>query len=83
MKRLSSEREALKKKCGEIFASRLEKAMCAKGCDIKYLAAKTGMTQKRIQAWLVKRICPDVKALVKLAEILEYSCDYFLGRKDF
>ena len=63
------------------------------GSNIKELRKESGMTQSElakllfvsqdtISLWELHKSLPDIKFIIKLAEIFKVSTDYLLGLKD-
>lgn len=66
----------------EIFQQRLKEQRLARGLSQKQLAELLDTTNSSVCDWERGRTEPDGDALLKLAECLNVSTDYLLGRTD-
>lgn len=66
----------------EVFRKRLDDALWARKMRQADLARKTGMRYKSINAYYKGDMNPSLDALVRLAEALEVSVDFLMGRVD-
>ncbi len=64
------------------FAINFRNLMIEKGLTQQYIASKMSTTQQTISRWLNGQNEPDLTNLYKLAEILDCTIDYLLGRED-
>ena len=64
------------------FAGRLQQARNRKGLKQKEVAEHLDMTPRAYQYYEGGRRRPDFETLVALADLLEVSTDYLLGRVD-
>lgn len=64
------------------FKKRVKDIMQNKGLKQSDLAKMTGITEATISRYCNGRRTPNIKALVKIAKILNVSTDYLLGIKD-
>lgn len=64
------------------FADRLQQARNQKGLKQKEVAEHLGITPRAYQYYEGGRRRPDYETLVALADLLEVSADYLLGRTD-
>ena len=67
---------------GEVFAFRLQKMMEARGWPIEYVAAKSGVSERRIKIWLEKKINPCLDNWIKIRDVFGCSFDCLLGLSD-
>lgn len=65
-----------------MLGDRLKKQRKAKSISQIEMASKLGITRQGYSHYETDRNEPDHKTLVKIAEILECSVDYLLGRSD-
>lgn len=66
-----------------IFAKRLSTARGMRGLSQKGLASKTGLQQVAISFFETGRRTPSLGNLRRLADALEVTTDYLMGRSDF
>jgi len=66
-----------------IFSKRLNSARRARGLSQKELAVKTGLRQVAISFFETGRRAPSFENLKRLADGLEVTSDYMMGRSDF
>lgn len=65
------------------FAERVRELRTEKGLSRKELANRLGTLQRNISYWeLGQREC-SFDMLLKIAEVLDVSVDYLLGRTDY
>lgn len=64
------------------FAERLQKARQQKGLTQKEVAAYLKMTERSYQHYEGNRRRPNYEILVTLADYLDVTTDYLLGRTD-
>lgn len=64
------------------FAERLRKTRKEKGMKLREVATHLGMTTRAYQYYEGGRRRPDFETLVMLADLLEVTADYLLGRTD-
>lgn len=65
------------------FAERVRELRTKKGLSRKELANRLGTLQRNISYWeLGQREC-SFDMLLKIAEVLDVSVDYLLGRTDY
>lgn len=64
------------------FKKRVKDIMQNKGLKQSDLAKMTGIAEATISRYCNGRRTPNIKALVKIAKILNVSTDYLLGIKD-
>ena len=62
--------------------ARLKEARNEKGLSQKDLAKKINLTQQTYSDYETGRTNPDIDTLTKIADILEISVDFLLGRSD-
>lgn len=70
------------KEIQEKFAYRLKKLLEEKGKSQGWLALYLGISKENVTYWTHKRNMPRYDTLVKIADILEVSTDYLLGRTE-
>ena len=64
--------------------SQVEKAILAEFVlRLVGLAAKTGIKQNTISAWLLEKKEPSIRSLWLLADYFNVDIDYLVGRKDY
>lgn len=63
------------------FAERLRELMKEEGLNQVKLAAKAGVKQNTISAWLSRKKEPSVTSLWLLADYFGVDVDYLIGRK--
>ncbi len=69
--------------CMNKFAERLRELRLEKGFSRKELAEKLGTLQRNISYWeLGQREC-GFDMLIKIADVLDVSVDYLLGKTDY
>lgn len=66
----------------DIFSKRLKEVILLSGLSKVQIAAEVGVTKQSLNSWLVKRALPSADKLYDLAELLDTSIDYLLGRSD-
>ena len=66
----------------DIFAERLRQAMFLKGINQAELARRTGFTDGKISSWYNGKYRPNGEAIVKIANALGVSPNYFVGEGD-
>lgn len=64
------------------FAERLREARDRKGVKQREVAEQIGITERAYQYYEGNRRRPDYEMLVALADYLEVTTDYLLGRTD-
>lgn len=64
----------------EIFAERLRELLWHKKITQAELSARTGLTSAAISHYVNGKQCPHSAALVLIADALNVSTDYLLGR---
>lgn len=67
----------------EIFQDRLREERKALGLTQRDMADKLGITQPSYIRYESGTSEPSLSRLVQIAEILDVSIDYLLGRKDY
>ena len=65
-----------------IVAERIKELMKEGGLTQVALAAKVGIKQNTISAWLLKKKEPSVRSLWLLADYFGVDIDYLVGRED-
>lgn len=65
---------------GEIFAERLRELLWHAHMSQADLAIKAGLTRPAISNYIRNNRCPHSYALVQIADVLNVSTDYLLGR---
>lgn len=65
-----------------IIAKRITELRIEKGFTQKQLAEKVGCSQSMVTRWVSGECEPTASAILKLAEALDCSCDYLLGKTD-
>jgi transcriptional regulator with XRE-family HTH domain len=65
-----------------MFADRLKKARKRKNMYQKELAAALGVSRSAVTSWETGARVPEFETLKLLADVLEVSTDYLLGRTD-
>ena len=65
-----------------MFAQRLKSLRSTCGISQKELAARLFVSQQTVAKWETERATPNPDMLNKLADILDTSADYLLGRTD-
>lgn len=53
-----------------------------KGISAKKFSDDTGISTGNISDWKSGRCCPSIKALITIADYLDISLDYLVGRTD-
>ena len=61
---------------------RLKEIRLEKGFNQKEIAKKINLTQQTYSDYETGRTNPDIDTLIKIADILETTVDYLLGRSD-
>ena len=64
-------------------AARIKELMKENNLNQVGLAAKTGIKQNTISAWLLEKKEPSIRSLWLLADYFNVDIDYLVGRKDF
>lgn len=64
----------------EIFSERLQDILWHSKISQKDLAEKTGLTEAAISHYVNGKQCPHSTALILIADALNVSTDYLLGR---
>jgi lambda repressor-like predicted transcriptional regulator len=62
------------------FSERLAAAMEDRGLDANALSMIAGVTPSTVQRWLTGKFKPRYASLKRIADTLDVSCDYLLGR---
>lgn len=65
-----------------IVAERIKELMKEENLTQVALAAKIGVKQNTISAWLLKKKEPSIRSLWLLADYFNVDIDYIVGRKD-
>ena len=65
-----------------IIANRITELRIERGLTQKQLAEKVGCSPSMITRWVSGECEPTASAILKLAEALDCSCDYLLGKTD-
>ena len=65
-----------------IVAERIKKLMKEENLTQVALAAKIGVKQNTISAWLLEKKEPSIRSLWLLADYFNVDIDYIVGRKD-
>ena len=65
-----------------IVAERIKELMKEENLTQVALAAKTGVKQNTISAWLLEKKEPSIRSLWLLADYFNVDIDYIVGRKD-
>lgn len=66
-----------------IVAERIRELMRTENLNQVSLAAKIGVKQNTVSAWLLGKKEPSITSLWKLADHFEVDIDYIVGRKPF
>ncbi len=66
-----------------IVAERIRELMRTENLNQVSLAAKIGVKQNTVSAWLLGKKEPSIASLWKLADHFEVDIDYIVGRKPF
>ena len=66
----------------EIFVARMRTLMESKGLSSSELADQSDLARSTLTQFLAGNTKPSADALVKLADMLDASIDYLLGRSD-
>lgn len=66
-----------------IVAKRIRELMKDEGLNQSNLAAKIGLRQNTISAWLLEKKEPSIKSLWLLADYFDVDIDYLVGRKNY
>lgn len=66
-----------------IVAKRIRELMKDEGLNQSNLAAKIGLKQNTISAWLLEKKEPSIKSLWLLADYFDVDIDYLVGRKNY
>ncbi len=67
----------------DIFvAERIRELMREQSLNQVQLAAKIGVKQNTISAWLLKKKQPSIQSLWLLADYFQVSVDYLIGRSE-
>ena len=66
-----------------LIADRVGELMREQGLNQVQLAAKIGVKQNTISAWLLRKKEPCITSLWLLADYFDVSVDYLIGRRDF
>ena len=64
-------------------AARIKELMRENSLNQVQLAARAGISQNTISAWLLGKKEPSIASLWKLADHFEVDIDYIVGRKPF
>ena len=65
-----------------IDMSNLKKLMDSKGYSVVKVAVNTNVSTSSVNSYINAQILPSVTALKSLADYLDTSCDYLIGRTD-
>ena len=65
------------------FAERLNGLMQDRHMKIAELCRRIGVTRMSVYAWIGAKKMPSAKSLAMIADVLETSTDYLLGRKSY
>lgn len=65
------------------FNIRLRQILKQKGKSQKSLIENTHISWNTLHGWLTAKSLPSIENLKKLAEFLDYSVDFILGRTDY
>ena len=65
-----------------IIAKRIKELMKEENLTQVALAAKIGVKQNTISAWLLEKKEPSIRSLWLLADYFNVDIDYIVGRKD-
>lgn len=66
-----------------LVADRIKELMKEQGLNQVRLAAKIGVKQNTISAWLLNKKEPSITSLWLLADYFEVEIDYLVGRKEY
>lgn len=66
-----------------IVAKRIRELMKDEGLNQSNLAAKIGLKQNTISAWLLEKKEPSIKSLWLLADYFDVDIDYLVGRRNY
>jgi transcriptional regulator with XRE-family HTH domain len=65
-----------------IFIERLKELIKQKGLEQKQLGERIGVPQQTINSWFRGQATPKLSKLCELADALNVSLDYLVGRSD-
>ena len=65
------------------LSKRIKELRLASGYTQKYVAEKIGVKYQSYQAYELGLSLPNLKNLVKLADLFDVSLDYLVGRKEY
>lgn len=66
-----------------IVADRIRELMKTEAINQVQLAAKIGVKQNTVSAWLLGKKEPSIMSLWKLADYFDVDIDYVVGRKNY
>ena len=64
------------------FVDRLQDTMQEKGWDIKQLADFLGVSRRTVNSWILKNRTPRIDYLYHIADCLNVTIDYLVGREE-
>lgn len=66
----------------EIFSQRLKEAVSMSGISYSDLAAKLGINKATVSMYIHGKALPSLPTFYKIAEILDVSSDFLLGKNE-
>lgn len=66
-----------------IIAERIKELMTEQGLNQVKLAAKIGVKQNTVSAWVLGKKEPCISSLWALADFFNTTIDYLVGRQDY
>ena len=67
----------------EIFIQKIKEFMAEKNFNIKDFAEYVNIPRRTVNGWLVDNKMPRIDYLYQIAESLNCTIDYLVGREDF
>ena len=64
------------------FIDRLQDTMQEKGWNIKQLADFLGVPRRTVNSWILKNRTPRIDYLYQIADCLNVTIDYLVGREE-
>ena len=66
----------------DVFVERLDDYMKQKSLNIKQLAEKINIPRRTLNSWMLKNRAPRIDYIYQIADCLNISIDYLVGREN-
>ena len=66
----------------DVFVERVQDVMLIKNWNIKQLAEFVGIPRTTVNSWILKKRVPRIDYIYTIADALDVSIDYLVGKED-